>query len=131
MYTRDTVFLGMKSLLIKLALFLVFLGVVGGATAYFAMTGGGQIDVNETIVNTNQEGFARPVLPNTQATQPNGGLRPMGGQETPLPPAQPEPEQQPAATSTESASSTEGAPAAPEGEDAAPAEETPAEGQAQ
>jgi hypothetical protein len=79
----------MKSLLVRVFTIVAVIGAVGGATVYFALTGGGEIDVNRTIMSTNQEGFAQPILPNTHSNLPNGGLRPQGDTETPQPPAPP------------------------------------------
>jgi hypothetical protein len=86
---------------------IIIIGVIvlaaGGASVYFALTGGGQVDVNQQIRDTNQEGNATQVLQNTRATMPNGGLNPQGGAPTPEPPAPP---LQPETASTSDATST-------------------------
>lgn len=100
--------LNMKKKIITTLIVLLVLVAVGGASAYFAFSGGGQIDVSAEITNTNQDGFANKVRPDTRSTLPNGGLNPQGGQSTaPPPPPEPIPVE---AASTTHASSTAASP---------------------
>lgn len=95
----------MRAVLYKIGFGVLGILIVAGISVYLALSDRGAIDVNQAIISTNQEGFAQQVLPNTQAQRPNGGLSPVGGQETPQPPPPPAPE--PQATSTDAASTTE------------------------
>ncbi len=94
----------MKKKILYVLVALVFLGAIAGISTYFALSGGGEIDINGKIRATDQSGFAQPVLENSRALVPNGGLRPKGNATTPAPPA-PEPEK--ALASTTEATSTE------------------------
>ena len=66
---------------------LVFLGGVAGLTVYLALHGGGEVDINGRIRATDQSHFTQPVLPDTRAIVPNGGLHPQGNEATPQPPS--------------------------------------------
>jgi len=98
----------MKKKIIYILSIVAFLGLVGGISYYFAVSGGGERDINGKIRSTDQSGFAQPVLENSRAAVPNGGLRPKGGAATPAPPT-PTPEPAPATTTEAVASTTEGA----------------------
>lgn len=58
-----------------------------GVSVYVGMADQGVIDVNQQIKETDQATFEKKVNTNTQATVPNGGLRPKGKSTTQQQPA--------------------------------------------
>lgn len=97
----------MKKKIIYGVIAVCVLGGIIGLSVYFALSGGGEIDINGKIKDVDQSGFETQVLPDTRAVVPNGGLRPQGGEETPQPPApEPTPTPEPEASSTDGAAST-------------------------
>ena len=88
----------------------VFLVGVAGLTVYLALHGGGEVDINGRIRATDQSHFAQPVLPDTRAIVPNGGLHPQGADATPLPSPAPAPVVASSTTSTASSSAATSTP---------------------
>jgi flagellar basal body-associated protein FliL len=66
-----------KSTVILVVSFTVVALAAIGASVYLALSGEGQINVNQKIIEVDHSTLKEEVNPNTQATQPNGGLRPQ------------------------------------------------------
>lgn len=92
-----------KKLTIILSSFVLGVSAIA-ISVYAGMSGGGPINVNDKIETSNatavETGTAQ-INTNTQATQPNGGLRGKGKSAAPAPTPEPVPE-----PTTENASST-------------------------
>lgn len=94
----------MKKQIVYIGIGVCVVAALGALSVYFALSGGGEINVNDRIRATDQSGFEHAVLENTRAEVPNGGLRPQGGVPTPQAPTQPTPEPSLEASSTEATS---------------------------